>query len=95
MVAELAEQHLKPLCAEDEKLFEEMVRYILSVAVQAKGLTSDEVLRIIEEHTGKEVREMGKSFIEVAWAEGERAGVSSKGRTSWYRERCTHWYREG
>ena len=66
---------MKPLCAEDKKLFEEMVRYILSVAVQAKGLTSDEVLRIIEEHTGKEVREMGKSFIEAAWAEGERIGI--------------------
>ena len=75
VVAELAEQHLKPLFAEDETLFREMVRYILSIAEQARGLTSDEVLRIIEEHTGKEAREMGKSFIEVAWAEGERAGV--------------------
>ena len=80
VVAELAEQHLKPLCAEDTELFEEMVRYILSMAERARGLTSDEVLRIIEEHTGKEAREMGKSFIEVAWAEGRTEGMT-EGRT--------------
>ena len=80
VVAELAGQHLKPLCAEDTELFEEMVRYILSMAERVRGLTSDEVLRIIEEHTGKEVREMGKSFIEVAWAEGRTEGMT-EGRT--------------
>ena len=78
VLTELARDYLRPVYkqyGESKVVFDELVRYILSVAERAKGLTSEEILRIIEEQIGKEAREMGKSFLQEAWEEGERAGV--------------------
>ena len=77
VLTELATDYLRPLYKQYEEsrvVFDELVRYILGVAERAKGLTRSEVLQIIEKQTGKEAREMGKSFLDEAWAEGERTG---------------------
>ena len=83
MVTELARDYLRPLYEQYEEsteVFDGLVRYILGVADRAKGLTATEVLRIIEKQTGKEAREMGKSFLDEAWAEGRTEGMT-EGRT--------------
>ena len=77
VLTELATDYLRPLYKQYEEsrvVFDELVRYILGVAERAKGLTRSEVLQIIEEQTGKEVREMGKSFLDEAWDEGRTEG---------------------
>ena len=76
-LTELARDYMRPLYEQYEEsteVFDGLVRYILGVADRAKGLTATEALQIIEEQTGKEVREMGKSFLDEAWDEGRTEG---------------------
>ena len=83
VLTELTKNYLHPLYEQYEEskvVFDELERYILDIADGAGGLTTSEVLEIIEKHTGKEAREMGKSFLEQARDEGRTEG-RVEGRT--------------